>query len=69
MSEKPKLEGLTAVYSQDADTCDNNLSQDLTIESIDGGGGTYYLLKTDRWAFNSIKELTDTLNDFIKRTK
>ena len=69
MSNKPKLEGLTAVYSQDPDTCDRSVIQELTIESLDGGGGTYYLLKTDRWAFNSIKELTDTLTDFIKRTK
>ena len=69
MSNKPKLEGLTAVYSQDPDTCDRSVIQELTIESLDGGGGTYYLLKTDRWAFNNIKELTDTLTDFIKRTK
>ena len=69
MSKKPQLEGLTAVYSQDPDTCDASLSQELTIECLDGGGGTYYLLKTDRWAFNNIKELTDTLTDFIKRTK
>ena len=69
MSNKPKLEGLTAVYSQDADTCDSSLCQELTIESLDGGGGTYYILKTDRWAFNSIKELSDILTDFINRTK
>ena len=69
MSNKPKLEGLTAVYSQDADTCDASLSQELTIESLDGGGGTYYILKTDRWAFNSIKEINNVLTDFINRTK
>lgn len=69
MSKKPQLEGLTAVYSQDPDTCDRSVIQELTIESLDGGGGTYYILKTDRWAFNNIKELSDILNDFIKRTK
>ena len=69
MSKKPQLEGLTDVYSQGPDTCDRSVIQELTIESLDGGGGTYYLLKTDRWAFNSIKEINNVLTDFINRTK
>jgi hypothetical protein len=71
MSEKPKLEGLTAVYSQDADTWDTSLAQEITIEShyVGEQEGKFYTIKTDRWAFDNIKELTDTLNDFIKRTK
>jgi hypothetical protein len=71
MSNKPQLEGLTAVYSQDADTWDSSLGQEITIESHYAGEqeGKFYTIKTDRWAFDNINELTNTLNDFIKRTK
>ena len=71
MSDKPKLEGLTAVYSQDADTWDSSLGQEITIESHYTGeqDGKFFTISTNRWAFDNIEELNDIINDFIKRTK
>lgn len=70
--DKPELEELTAIYSQEDDCC--HLSdfgrQDIEISTHDGGGGgIYYTIKTDRWAFDSIEEITTLINNFIKKTK
>lgn len=55
----------SAFFHQDGDSCSPDIDQTLEIESQDAGGGTYYVIKTDRWAFDSLKELTDMLQRFI----
>jgi hypothetical protein len=67
----PQLEAMTATYSQEDDCC---YSSELGIQKIelsiqDGGGGMYYILATDRWAFDSIEDLTNLINQFINKTK
>jgi len=54
---------------QDEDCCnDSNESvQTLDIESHDGGGGWYWTIKTERWAFDSVKELSSQLKVIIKK--
>lgn len=63
-----KLEELKATYSQENDSCDpDNLGQDIEISTQDAGGGNYYIIKTNRWAFENIKELGLLVKDFEKR--
>jgi hypothetical protein len=54
-----------AIFTQNGDACESNRDQALEIESLDGGAGTYYVIKTDRWAFDSIEELTEAIQKFI----
>ncbi len=57
---------VSAEYLQEADDTSTDI-QSLEISTEDGGGGTYFLLKTERWAFDSIDDLVNILNDFKKR--
>lgn len=36
--------------AQEGDCCDRELLQYLEVEVVDGGGGAYAVLKTERWA-------------------
>jgi len=52
--KRPKgvhLGELTATFCQDNDCCDSGkLGQDIKVEIVDGGGGNYALLSSERWA-------------------
>ncbi len=48
-------------FSQEADSCDGGPDQTLTVGVEDAGGGHYFVLSTSRWAFDSVKDLTDVL--------
>ena len=55
---------------QNSDSCDENpQGQTLELFTEDAGAGTYYVMKTDRWSFDSVEELIEVINDFIRRTK
>lgn len=56
-------------YSQEGDNCTSNNVNSLTIFTQDSGGGTYFVLETERWAFDDVNELVEMINDFIKRNK
>lgn len=62
---KPELEQLKATYSQEADGMDNN-PQYLDIFTEDSGGGKYFVIKTERWAFDNVEELIVLINNFKK---
>jgi hypothetical protein len=66
-SNENVLTNLNARYLQESDTCSSNEFNTLTIENEDGGGGNYFIIKTDRWAFDSINEIVTVLEDFKKR--
>lgn len=53
-------------YMQRCDQHSDDL-QELRINTDDGGGGTYYVLKTKRWAVDGPEELAKVLNDFKRR--
>lgn len=57
-----KLETWTKNYSQDGD-CWSSEPQDIIIEQQDGGGGAYWIITTERWAFNSIDEVVALLRE------
>lgn len=66
-----KLESITATYSQYND--DNGKIDDadqfIEISSANAGAGDYFIINTNRWAFDNIQEFTDLLKDFEKRMK
>lgn len=67
----PSLEQSVAVnkvsveYTQEADSNSDGL-QFLEVSTEDAGGGVYYVLKTERWAFDNLNDLIKVLNDFEK---
>ncbi len=49
-------------YVQEADTGSENRDDNrLKVYSCGGGGGPYFVMETQRWAFNSVGELMETL--------
>ena len=62
-----KLETLSATYSQQSDSNADGGVQFLEISTEDAGAGTYYVMKTERWAFDNINEIKDILQNFIER--
>ena len=67
--KKPELSEMRVSYTQDTDCCDSSLCQLLTIKTEDGGGGTFFVIETERWAFDDPQELIDLLTDFKRRFK
>jgi uncharacterized protein YfdQ (DUF2303 family) len=66
-SEQPvAVTKVTVEYTQDADSNSNEI-QFLKVSTEDAGGGIYYVIKTERWAFDNIDDLIKVLNDFEKR--
>lgn len=53
-------------FAQDAD-CNSTEDQFLTIKTDNGGGGDYYVIETERWAFDSIDELIEIINKFKEK--
>lgn len=52
-------------YVQDADSnSDESNDQELEIFIDNAGGGDYYIIKTDRWAFDKIDDLISLLKKF-----
>ena len=60
------IEEMAIIYSQDKDSCSSEIIQSLEIKT-QNAGGIYYVIKTDRWAFENIEELKDIITDFQKR--
>jgi len=60
------VESVKVNYWQDADTNSHD-SQSLELSTEEGGGGIYFVLKTERWAFDNIEEFVNVLQDFQSR--
>lgn len=66
-SEQPvSVNKVSVEYTQEADSSSDGL-QFLEVSTEDAGGGVYYVLKTERWAFDNLNDLVKVLNDFEKR--
>jgi hypothetical protein len=62
------LSSVSAEYSEDDDDCsESDLGQTLRVSTHDAGSGPYYVLESERWAFDSIAEVTKHLLDFAAR--
>lgn len=65
-----RLSSTQDVWTQDNDCCDDgSCGQSITILTEDGGGGPYLVIKTDRWAFDSVAELVAILEPILKRAE
>lgn len=64
----PKLESATLLFTQEQDCCDDGaFDQQIEIQSHDGGGGKFFTIKTDRWAFESVEELEALIENALRR--
>lgn len=58
----------TAEYMQDSDSnAEDQLSQVLKVSSEECGDGKFYVIETQRWAFDTIEELITVLRDAESR--
>ena len=53
-------------FAQDAD-CQTTEDQFLTIKTDNGGGGDFFVIETERWAFDSVDELVEIFNKFKEK--
>jgi serine protease inhibitor ecotin len=60
---------LQMTFTQDSDCCDSGEGQFLKIKTENGGGGDFYIIETERWAFDNIPELVQTLMRFYNKHK
>ncbi len=68
--EIDKEYNLRASFSQDKDCVGGDEDfQFLDIETLDGGGGTFYVMKTTRWAFENPEEIYNLLKEFDEKVK
>ena len=59
---------LKLVVSQEQDcTASGDDCNTLEIFTRDGGGGPYFILKTDRWAFDDPDEVIDIIKEFMEQ--
>lgn len=47
-------------FSQDGDCC-NGERQHIDVQQLDGGGGPFWVITTERWAFDNIEEFVALL--------
>ena len=57
---------LEMTYTQEADCCTTE-EQYLTIKTDNGGGGDFYVIETKRWAFDTVEEIIELLNQFKEK--
>lgn len=62
-TDKPKLEVWSKTFTQESDTCSSESIQSIIIEQHDGGGGPFWRLATQEWAFSSISDFSALLRD------
>ena len=69
----PKVSGTecSVTYCQEADSCSDDGTHYLRLFTQDAGGGNYYVLETERWAFDSsqLETLLAIIKDFDRRVK
>ena len=65
----PTLESLSATYTQDEDSAGRvgESVQVLTVEAVNAGGGCYFVIETERWAFDDIGDFDKLMKDFRGR--
>jgi hypothetical protein len=67
-NQKITVNKMSVEYTQEADDCQANEDpQTLEISTHDAGSGTYFVIKSDRWAFDSIEEIIKIIHDFQSR--
>ena len=60
---KPSMKVVRCVFKQDADCCQSG-EQEIVVQEDNGGlkdDDSFYVIETDRWAFNSIDDVVEML--------
>jgi hypothetical protein len=57
---------LEITFTQEADCCTLE-EQYLNIKTDNGGGGDFYVIETKRWAFDTVEEIIELLNQFKEK--
>jgi hypothetical protein len=59
MKPAPEMIRDCVTFTQEADTSapGGDGYQNMIVREEDGGGGSFYLIETERWAFDSIDEI------------
>ena len=55
-------------YSQENEN-NNSIIDTLEVSTDTQGDGFYFIIKTDRWAFEKVDDLVKVLNDFKNKAK
>lgn len=64
------LHSVSAHYSQDNDCLqEDDVMQELTLEALNAGSGFFFVLSTNRWAFDNLEELVSLVKKFIDHAK
>ena len=62
MKPEPEMIRDCVTFTQEADTCSSDGGyQTIVVREEDSGGGSFYAINTERWAFDSIDELVAVL--------
>lgn len=62
------LDRVETLYSQAPDSCDENkCEQELKVWNEDAGSGRFYVMSTERWAFDDIDDFILILQDIKSR--
>jgi hypothetical protein len=74
MTNKPKLESATFVFSQESNCVDGGEIEELEIRcesslGIDFDEGYFFVLKTEQWSMDDTKELQELINRIDKTLK
>ena len=67
-----KLSHISAAFSQEADSCDDNeLCQTLAVKIEDAGAGPYFVIETSRWAIDpeGLPELVKRLQSLLDQVQ
>jgi hypothetical protein len=65
MKNKPIIieQEFKMTFTQDKDCCSSE-DQFITIKTQNGGGGDFFVIETQRWAFDCIEDLVRVLYQF-----
>ena len=65
MKNKPIIieQEFEMTFTQDKDCCSSE-DQFITIKTQNGGGGDFFVIETQRWAFDCIEDLVSVLYQF-----
>jgi hypothetical protein len=65
MKNKPIIieQEFEMTFTQDKDCCSSE-DQFITIKTQNGGGGDFFVIETQRWAFDCIEDLVRVLYQF-----
>lgn len=68
-TSKTELARASFTITQDGDCCGGHDIQTLKLSSDDGGAGWFWILETERWAFDSPEELYNQLREIINKSE